>query len=174
MTSSRRFSRIIALSLAFTLLAALVVIAEIAQNGQKQIDGRIGASQRRQILLVELLEQVSQAEAGQRGYLLTGDAQYLRPYQSARERIEPTLARLDALLPAGPGAGVADGEWRDAIGSHGLATMRHRVRSFDGRLEIATPADGGTRLQAHLPLGRILRRAPAAAAPGPLERQRGG
>jgi len=91
MTTSSRFTRAIALSIAFLLLAALVIIAEIAQSGQKQIDDRIALSQRRQILLAELLEQLSQAEAGQRGYLLTGDAKYLQPYQSARDRIEPTL-----------------------------------------------------------------------------------
>src|ERR1700734_3766487 len=93
-----RFSRAIALSIAFVLLAALVVIAEIAQSGQKEIDGRIAVSQKRQILLAELLEQLSQAEAGQRGYLLTGDRKYLQPYQSARDRIEPTLDQYGNLL----------------------------------------------------------------------------
>jgi len=93
-----RFSRAIALSIAFALLAALVIIAEIAQGGQKEIDGRIAISQKRQILLSQLLEQLSQAEAGQRGYLLTGDANYLRPYQNARDRIEPTLDQFGNLF----------------------------------------------------------------------------
>jgi signal transduction histidine kinase len=93
-----RFFRAIALSIAFVLLAALVIIAEIAQGGQKEIDGRIGLSQKRQILLAELLEQISQAEAGQRGYLLTSDEKYLQPYQSARDRIEPTLDQFGNLL----------------------------------------------------------------------------
>ena len=57
MTTSSRFTRAIALSIAFLLLAALVIIAEIAQSGQKQIDDRIALSQKRQILLAELLEQ---------------------------------------------------------------------------------------------------------------------
>ena len=95
---SRRFSRAIALSLAFVLLAALVIVAEIGQSGQKEIDGRIGLSQKRQVLLSELLEQLSQAEAAQRGYLLTGDHKYLQPYQSARDRVEPTLDQFGNLF----------------------------------------------------------------------------
>ncbi|MGA8708956.1 MAG: CHASE3 domain-containing protein [Steroidobacteraceae bacterium] len=95
---SRRFSRAIALSLAFVLLAALVIVAEIGQSGQKEIDGRIGMSQKRQVLLSELLEQLSQAEAAQRGYLLTGDHKYLQPYQSARDRVEPTLDQFGNLF----------------------------------------------------------------------------
>ena len=41
--------------MAFVLLVALVVIAEIGQSGQKEIDGRIALSQQRQMLLAELL-----------------------------------------------------------------------------------------------------------------------
>jgi signal transduction histidine kinase len=98
MNFSRQFSRAIALSLAFVLLAALVIIAEIDQSGQKEIDGHIGLSQGRQVLLSQLLEQLSQAEAGQRGYLLTGDRKYLQPYQSARDQIEPTLDQFGNLF----------------------------------------------------------------------------
>jgi len=90
--------RTLPLALAFALLAALVVIAEIAQNGQKQINQRVGLSQKQQIVLAQLLEQVSQAEAGQRGYLLTGDPKYLQPYQSARDRIEPLLDQFSDLF----------------------------------------------------------------------------
>jgi signal transduction histidine kinase len=98
MIRTNRFSRTFALAIAFVLLAALVVIAEIAQSGQKQIDGRIVLSQKRQILLAELLEELSQAEAGQRGYLLTGEQKYLQPYLSARDRIEPTLNQFSDLF----------------------------------------------------------------------------
>jgi len=31
-----------------------------------------------------------------------------------------------------------------AIGSHGLASMRHRVRALGGRLEVRSPASGST------------------------------
>jgi signal transduction histidine kinase len=67
------------------------------------------------------------------------------------------------------GVGI-DSDRREAVGSHGLATMRHRVRSFGGSIEIGTPAEGGTRVRARLPLAHILRAQPvvrmlAAATP---------
>jgi signal transduction histidine kinase len=88
---SVRISRAIALTIALVLLAALLVISEIAQNGQKQINRLISASQDREVQLAHLLEQIARAEAGQRGFLLTNDPQYLQPYLAVRDRIEPTL-----------------------------------------------------------------------------------
>src|SRR5579864_3822496 len=93
-----RISRALALSVAFLLLVALVVIAEIGQNGQKEINHVISLSQQRQVLLAELLSELSNAEAGQRGFLLTSDDSYLQAYQIARDRIEPTLDRLTDLF----------------------------------------------------------------------------
>src|ERR1700722_17773605 len=115
MIRPNRFSRALALAMAFVLLAALVVIAEIGQSGQKEIDGRIGLSQKRQILLAELLEQLSQAEAAQRGYLLTGDEKYLQPYASARERVEPTLDHFGDLFHDSSGRDVATVEQRNTV-----------------------------------------------------------
>jgi signal transduction histidine kinase len=91
-------SRALALSVAFLLLVALVVIAEIGQNGQKEINHDISLSQQREVLLAELLSELSDAEAGQRGFLLTSDDKYLQSYQVARDRIEPTLDRLTNLF----------------------------------------------------------------------------
>jgi len=86
-----RVSRAIALAVAFVLLVALVVIAEINQSGQQRINHVISLSQQRQVLLVELLGELADADAGQRGYLLTDDDKYLQSYQAARDRVEPTL-----------------------------------------------------------------------------------
>src|SRR5579863_1159194 len=93
-----RVSRAVALAMAFVMLVALVVIAEFGQSGQRQINRIIGLSQQRQVLLAELLTELSDAEAGQRGFLLTSDDKYLQPYEAARDRIEPTLDRLTDLF----------------------------------------------------------------------------
>jgi signal transduction histidine kinase len=53
------------------------------------------------------------------------------------------------------GSGI-DADRRESVGSHGLATMRHRVRSFGGTLDIETPAQGGTRVRARIPLAAIV------------------
>jgi hypothetical protein len=60
-----------------------------------------------------------------------------------------------ALIIEDDGVGI-EPQRRDAIGSHGLATMRHRVRSFGGSLQFDTPAAGGTRVRVLLPLARVL------------------
>jgi signal transduction histidine kinase len=98
MIVSSRVSRALALTVAFVLLVALVVIAEISQSGQREINRIISLAQQRQVLLVELLKELSDAEAGQRGYLLTDEENYLQSYQAARDRVEPTLDRLTNLF----------------------------------------------------------------------------
>jgi signal transduction histidine kinase len=131
----RRFSRAVALSVAFVLLAALVVIAEIGQSGQKEIDGRIGMSQKRQVLLAELLEQLSQAEAGQRGYLLTGDRKYLQPYQSARDRIEPTLDQFGNLFRDEENGQLASVEQRNTL-RHLRVLIGSKLTELSATLEL--------------------------------------
>jgi signal transduction histidine kinase len=57
-----------------------------------------------------------------------------------------------------------------AIGSHGLASMRHRVRALGGRLDVRSPASGGTTLLVRIPAANALQRA-AAPAPAPAPAQ---
>jgi signal transduction histidine kinase len=52
--------------------------------------------------LVGMLSILTDAETGQRGYLLTGDDVYLEPYRKARDRFGPQLDALGALLAANP------------------------------------------------------------------------
>ena len=70
MLATGRVSRAATLAIAFVMLVALVVIAEISQSGQRQINRIISLSQQRQVLLAGLLTELSDAEAGQRGFLL--------------------------------------------------------------------------------------------------------
>lgn len=126
MNFSTRVSRVVALTLAFVLLAALAVIAEIGQRGQKEIDDRIGMSQKRQVLLSELLERLSQAEAGQRSYLLTGDHVFLQGYQAASGRIEPLIDEFTNLLMGNGGRQIANSEQID--------TLRHLRVLLGGKL----------------------------------------
>jgi signal transduction histidine kinase len=55
-----------------------------------------------------------------------------------------------------------------AIGSHGLASMRHRVRALGGRLDVRSPASGGTTLLVRIPAANALQR---AAEPEPVPAQ---
>jgi signal transduction histidine kinase len=53
------------------------------------------------------------------------------------------------------GRGISAGEL-NAIHSHGLASMRHRVRALGGRLDIRSPASGGTILLVRIPADKAL------------------
>ncbi len=50
-----------------------------------------------------LLSTLTDAETGERGFLLTGDRAYLDPYLSARARVATDLARLEQATPPGSG-----------------------------------------------------------------------
>ncbi len=43
-----------------------------------------------------------------------------------------------------------------AIASHGLASMRHRVRALGGRLDVRSPSSGGTMLIVQIPIGNAV------------------
>jgi CHASE3 domain sensor protein len=52
--------------------------------------------------LDETIGQLSDAETGQRGYLLTGDETYLEPYRAAIKTVNQTVARLKNLTSDNP------------------------------------------------------------------------
>ncbi|WP_246654140.1 sensor histidine kinase [Azospirillum formosense] len=51
-----------------------------------------------------LLSQLQDAEIGQRGYLLTGDRRYLKPYEAANEAVNDTIARMRGFAEGDAGA----------------------------------------------------------------------
>ena len=62
-------------------------------------------------LSVELMEAVTAAETSQRGYLLTGQRDYLQPYLQAHTRVPALLERLGASIGGDPDFR----NWRQAI-----------------------------------------------------------
>jgi len=57
--------------------------------------------------IADMLRQLQDAETGQRGYLLTQDQAYLKPFRDAQTQIRPTLARLQSLSANDPRAAEA-------------------------------------------------------------------
>jgi signal transduction histidine kinase len=85
-----------AISLALALLASIILIA-INETGFLQSTAAldsIAEASRTRASLNRVLQHVLDAETGSRGYLLTGDARYLEPYNAAASEIG---AQLDAL-----------------------------------------------------------------------------
>ena len=92
----RKFGYIaLAAALATLLITGLLLLQE-----SRRYDSVISqANQARQVLLFEqgLVGDVLDAESGQRGYLLTGRAEYLQPYNTATGQIPDKLDRLAAM-----------------------------------------------------------------------------
>jgi len=92
------------LTLLVTAAISMVVLA-ISELAFTEIDA--GRRAARQVLdarvqVTQLRESLTQAESSQRGYLITAEERYLKPFDGAVERVRTTLAelqRLGALLP---------------------------------------------------------------------------
>jgi signal transduction histidine kinase len=79
------------------LIAFLIGLFFLAAAGQSRLNAaneRVHDSQLRQQALSEFIALLSDAESGQRGYLLTGDSSYLQPYTEAVQKVEAALDRV--------------------------------------------------------------------------------
>jgi signal transduction histidine kinase len=79
------------------LIGFLIGLFFIAAAGQSRLNAanvRLHKSEDREQALDEFLAFITDAESEQRGYLLTGEAAYLRFYALAADRIDPALDRL--------------------------------------------------------------------------------
>ncbi len=109
------YGRIERLALAAGALIMLGVVAAsvvIAARTDRDLGDAARAQDTRSVA-VDLLEAVISAETGQRGFLLTGRADYLTPYSDATAQVPRLLAQLDAILKKG-GKQPA---WRGTLGA---------------------------------------------------------
>ena len=90
--------------LVLALLAALAMlgIEETSYRDTMRALGDIVESQRMRGTLNSLMQNVLDAETGQRGYLLTGDTRYREPYDRAVSEINAQLAALRLLYANRP------------------------------------------------------------------------
>ena len=89
-----------AVSLPMAVLAAaiLIFINEASFRQSTQAVYRIEAAQNTRSSLNKLLQQLLDAETGQRGYLLTGDPNYLAPYNQALDGVNQNMDLLRKLF----------------------------------------------------------------------------
>ncbi|WP_225783891.1 CHASE3 domain-containing protein [Xenophilus sp. Marseille-Q4582] len=91
-------------SLALALLAAAALLA-INETGYRQSSralAEISRAQQARFAVTMLLQNVLDAETGQRGYMLTGEDTYREPYDNALQQIDLHLARLHELYADRP------------------------------------------------------------------------
>ena len=90
--------------------AAVIMLGIVAASAWLSIDneahlGDAAATQQIRARTVDLLQSVTMAETGQRGFLLTGKERYLAPYSKAAAQVPLMLAKLgeaigrDAIFP---------------------------------------------------------------------------
>src|SRR5437764_37273 len=82
------------------LAAVLVVFAGIGyRNAWHLRDGADQVAHSNEVLdaLDDLLSTMKDAETGQRGFVITGDERYLKPYDDARATIQQKIERLQQL-----------------------------------------------------------------------------
>jgi signal transduction histidine kinase len=87
--------------------AAIIMLGIVAASGWLSVNNEArlsdaAATQEIRAQTVDLLQAVTQAETGQRGYLLTGKDGYLEPYTKALTRMPYLLAALGASLGQEP------------------------------------------------------------------------
>lgn len=77
---------------------------------------------------------------------------------AAARSVDVSLQMDDTMLwmrIADDGVGIPAGRF-SAVGSHGLASMRHRVRALDGRLDIRAADSGGTLILVQVPIANAV------------------
>ncbi|VTU21612.1 CHASE3 domain-containing protein [Variovorax sp. PBL-E5] len=93
-----------ALGLTLAALAALALVG-INEAGYRQSHralAEVSEAQRVRLVLNLLMQNVVDAETGQRGYLLTGEKRYREPYDVAARELEGNLAALRLLYAGKP------------------------------------------------------------------------
>ncbi len=77
---------------------AIAVYAELGYRRLESANQQMAVALEMQSTLHETLSLIVDAETGQRGYLLTGKDEYLRPYETALPKISGAFGRLHELL----------------------------------------------------------------------------
>ena len=111
LTRPRKFWVAVPLALALVLPVVLFFYAELGQARLRDATAELTASEWRQAKIEEFLRSLLDAEAAQRGFLLTEDKGYLAPY-------DPSVRRLPQLLDG------LEGSYRTAGSQAGLAAVR--------------------------------------------------
>ncbi|WP_242058669.1 CHASE3 domain-containing protein [Microcoleus sp. FACHB-SPT15] len=90
------------LGLASVILVTLNILSYWSFIKQKETTERVAHSRLTLQKLESVLSIVKDAETGQRGYLLTGQESYLKPYHLAIQSIDPQIEQLKTVIVANP------------------------------------------------------------------------
>jgi CHASE3 domain sensor protein len=100
--SEPRLSRWLPLSAGFLLLACIASAFVWLVLSNERYQGLVVHTQQVQTQAYRLLALVQGIETGQRGYLITGDEAFLRPYQDGMQETQHVLLDLETLTADSP------------------------------------------------------------------------
>jgi CHASE3 domain sensor protein len=134
------------LAVGFTLLIGIVVATTGLAAQLAAGNAAVQRSLAIELHLSQLLSYVQDAETGQRGYLLTGDEEYLVPYHAAVDVLPRELTELDTLIFDSPVQVVHGANLKTAIGEK-LAELtstieRRRAGALSEALKIVSEGVG--------------------------------
>ncbi|GLQ89839.1 CHASE3 domain-containing protein [Dyella flagellata] len=84
------------------LMLAACALATIASVNSRHANAQLNQSMQIRQAIGELFGEMRDAENGQRGYLLVGEADYLQPYLRVRRQLPDTQAELRSLIANDP------------------------------------------------------------------------
>jgi signal transduction histidine kinase len=104
----------------FTLIGLAALLAMVALSfwmleRTRTSTEEVIATREMRSALVDLFSIIQDAETGQRGYLLTGEARYLEPYREAVAQTDVGLAKLQQAMRRQPGGDEFIAELKTAI-----------------------------------------------------------
>src|SRR6185503_15789340 len=98
MNASRHRTALMAFGMVFAVLLVNALISYLNIRRLHQTDGSVRHTHDVISALSEVLATMLDAETGQRGFLITEDAQFLEPYTVAKPRVDQRLQDLEGLL----------------------------------------------------------------------------
>ncbi|HYM26226.1 MAG TPA: CHASE3 domain-containing protein, partial [Vicinamibacterales bacterium] len=94
------FRVLVPIILGMLVALAVVGVAEIGYRRLEFANRAMSTALEMETVVNQTLALIIDAESSQRGYLLTGDPSYLKPYEDALPKIDRSFARLRALVDA--------------------------------------------------------------------------
>ncbi len=88
------------LALGIIISTGILAFSEIGSRELEQVVGSHSAALEMQSTLYQIMGLVTDAETGQRGYMLTGKAEYLDPYKDAQAKLPDRYQHLRELIAA--------------------------------------------------------------------------
>lgn len=125
----RPHRHLLLLILGLALFSGLAVSSHLALTSVQRSTAERAMTRSGLITLVKLSSAMSDIEGGQRGYLLTGDPVYLRPYEAAVARHRTLIADLRRQVAHLPAARTVEVERGAALMAQRIALARENVEA---------------------------------------------